>query len=123
MPTPFDLNFLFRKSSTGISPRAERRFLFLLALAFLFCLHAPHAHALVAITDNSITGLYHFENTNDSSGNGRNLTEVGTVGYTVTGKKGKASNTSSTGQWTVPSAAMDVSGDFTIGYWLYANYD
>ncbi len=77
------------------------------------------ANPQVEINDGSITGLYHFDNTTDSSGYGRNLTN--TSGTTFVG--GLLSNAASFAGGAflkASSSAMDISGDFTVGFWIRA---
>ncbi len=86
---------------------------FYVFFAGFFFVHT--AHAVVYIPN--VTALYHFDDSeDDSSGNGRDLTGSGTA-Y-VNGKLSKAGDNQTTGYWTATTAAMDISGDFTIGFWL-----
>ncbi len=88
-------------------------------VAILAAFFFPHpASATVYIPSSSVTALYHFEDASDSSGNGRNLTASGTA-Y-VTGWFGNAGDTQGTGWFRASSSAMDLSSDFSIGFWINA---
>ncbi len=65
---------------------------------------------------SNVVGLYHFEDTSDASGNARHLTSWGTG--STEGKLSTAGITQGSGYWTVSSSAMDLSGDFSIGFWM-----
>jgi len=93
------------------------------AAAFLFSLHIPSARADVYIASSSLQALYHFNNQDltDSSGKGRDGTQGSTPYlFTTTSTKlgAAAGNDQSTGFFTATSTIMDLTGDFTIGFWM-----
>lgn len=87
-------------------------------LLILLFLTASPAYAVVEISNGTIRALYHFDgDLTDASGNGYNLTDSGT--QTAPGKLGSASrDTVSTGIATGNTNIMDLSGDYTIGFWV-----
>jgi len=80
--------------------------------------------AQLELSDGSVKALYHFNNQDltDSSGNGRNGTQGGTpVTFTPGARLGPyaMATNGGNGSFNSVSSTMDLSGDFSIGFWLY----
>ncbi len=79
--------------------------------------------AKLEISDGSVKTLYHFNNQDltDSSGNGNNGTQGATpVTFTPASRLGAyaMATNGGTGSFNSVSSTMDLSGDFSIGFWL-----
>lgn len=95
-----------------------RNFTIAAALVGSFLLFTP-AFAAVEISDGSVVGLYHLEDTADASGNGFNLTNNGGVSFVPAKLSNGADSGSSnsTKDLTIANNLGIAGGDFTIFLW------
>jgi len=76
-----------------------------------------NADTLGTSLDTSIYGVYNGDNANDTSGNGRNGTNVNNVTFT-TGKVGNAFTFNGSNYISLPNSSFDFNGDFSISCWV-----
>jgi hypothetical protein len=106
---------------------ARKSFSFLsLAVGFVllgFFAVIPKTHAAYEISDGSVAGLYHLEDTADASSNGNDLTNTGSAA-TTTALFGNGYNINTSGEWLTHSSSLGwtSTGDsFTVAFWLKPN--
>jgi len=75
-----------------------------------------NADTLGTSLDSSIYGVYNGDNVNDTSGNARNGTNVNNVTFT-TGKVGNAFTFNGSNCVSLPTNAMNLTGDCTFSFW------
>jgi len=93
--------------------------------SFLFFCFFSITYAVVEISDGSIMGLYHLEDTTDASGNGNNLTNVGSVTF-VSGIFTNGAQINSTGKWLTIDSNLtwnQVTDSFSWSCWIKPNAD
>ena len=73
----------------------------------------------MALTDN-LLAFYKLDNTNDSSGNNRTLTNNGNVSF-ASGKIGNAAVFDGSGQFSIPSLDYQTGSDISVSGWFKKN--